>query len=524
VQAEVTRFPLNDILMRLRDEFTYYSEAQEVSLRFVPCGLTVSSDRYLLEQILRNLLSNALKYAKGGKVLVGCRRRAGKVVVEVCDSGIGIPESGIESIFDEYHQVGNVARERNRGLGLGLSIVKRLGILLGHKIGVRSKLGEGSKFSVEILDPAEAPPAPPVVRGPVNGVGNGAIARRMGTILVVEDDPEVRELVEMLLVEEGHRVTTAADGVVALELVRRGTVRPDMVLADYNLPKGVDGLQVVMEVREKVKRMVPAVILSGDVATETLRRITHQNCVHLSKPIKVNELSEIIQRALPEHRIPEISASREAKAGAEPDVVIRVVDDDEGVCEALSEVLEADGHAVRRYSSSEAFLADYVPGSEGCLLVDAYLPGMSGLELLRHLRSIGDPLPSIMITGSGDVPMAVDAMKAGAIDFIEKPIGAKEISESVGRALDRSKISGKLVAWQSNAAKQISALSARQRQIMEMVLAGNPSKNIAADLGLSQRTVENHRAAIMRKTGAKSLPALARLALAAVRGVTDPQP
>jgi two-component system, chemotaxis family, CheB/CheR fusion protein len=523
VQAEVTRFPLNDILIRLRDEFTYYSEAQEVSLRFVPCGLTVSSDRYLLEQILRNLLSNALKYAKGGKVLVGCRRRAGKVVIEVCDSGIGIPETELDAIFDEYHQVGNVARERNRGLGLGLSIVKRLGILLGHKIAVRSKLGEGSKFSVEILDPAQTPPAPPM-RGPVDGVANGAIVRRTGTILVVEDDPEVRELVEMLLVEEGHRVTTAADGVVALELVRRGTVRPDMVLADYNLPKGVDGLQVVMEVREKVKRMVPAVILSGDVANETLRRITHQNCVHLSKPIKVNELSEMIQRALPDRRVPEISASRETKEGPEPDVVIHVVDDDEGVCEALSEVLEADGHAVRRYSSSEAFLADYLPGSEGCLLVDAYLPGMSGLELLRHLRSIGDPLPSIMITGSGDVPMAVDAMKAGAIDFIEKPIGARDISESVGRALDRSKSSGKLVAWQVSAAKQISGLSARQRQIMEMVLAGNPSKNIAADLGLSQRTVENHRAAIMRKTGAKSLPALARLALAAVQGVTDPQP
>jgi two-component system CheB/CheR fusion protein len=120
-----------------------------------------------------------------------------------------------------------------------------------------------------------------------------------------------------------------------------------------------------------------------------------------------------------------------------------------------------------------------------------------------------------MITGNSDVPMAVQAMKAGALDFIEKPVSSSELLASVARALEHSKDSSKLAAWREDAAKRFAGLTARQRQVMELVLAGHPSKNIAASLGINQRTVENHRASIMRRTGAKSLPALARLALMA---------
>jgi two-component system CheB/CheR fusion protein len=140
---------------------------------------------------------------------------------------------------------------------------------------------------------------------------------------------------------------------------------------------------------------------------------------------------------------------------------------------------------------------------------------MGGLDLLRRLRATGDPLPAIMITGSSDVHMAVAAMKAGAADFIEKPITAVELLAGIDRALERSHDASKLLAWQASAARHIAGLTPRQHQIMDLVLAGHPSKNIAADLGISQRTVENHRASIMKTTGTKSLPALARLALAA---------
>jgi two-component system, chemotaxis family, CheB/CheR fusion protein len=144
--------------------------------------------------------------------------------------------------------------------------------------------------------------------------------------------------------------------------------------------------------------------------------------------------------------------------------------------------------------------------------------------LLQRLHDGGCRLPAIMITGNSDVPMAVQAMKAGASDFIEKPIGRDELLASVERALEQSRDTAKLSAWRKDASERVNKLTTRQRQIMDMVLAGDPSKNIAVDLHLSQRTVESHRASIMEKMGAKSLPALARLALAAASDADDKTP
>jgi len=179
-------------------------------------------------------------------------------------------------------------------------------------------------------------------------------------------------------------------------------------------------------------------------------------------------------------------------------------------------VLDAAGLAPRGYADGESFLADYHPIPRGCLLIDAYLPGgMNGVDLLRRLRARGDTLPAIMITGAADVHIAVEAMKAGAADFIEKPITGPELIASIARVLEHSVDSGKLASARVAAADSIARLTSRQRDILDRVLAGHPSKNIAADLGISQRTVENHRAAIMHRTGTRSLPALARLAIAA---------
>ena len=200
-----------------------------------------------------------------------------------------------------------------------------------------------------------------------------------------------------------------------------------------------------------------------------------------------------------------------------------MVDDDSAVREALRDLLRGDGRTVETYASSEAFLDTYRPGGEGCLLVDARMPGMGGLALLQRLKGEGSRLASIMITGQGDVPMAVEAMRAGAADFIEKPIRRDELFASIEHALEHIRDSGKLSVRREAAATRLAGLTARQRQIMELVLAGHPSKNIAADLGISQRTVENHRAAVMKKTGSHGLSALIRLALAADPG-TAPQP
>lgn len=506
VQPEMVDFPINDLLDRLRDEFAYHAEAQKLAFRVVPCGLWVRSDPRLLEQMLRNLLSNAFKYTKRGKVLLGCRRREGMLSIEVGDTGDGIPARELDAIFEEFHQLDNTARERSRGLGLGLSIVQRLGNLLGHRANVRSVPGKGSIFAIAVKILPRASPSNPDDPEALDAADD-ADAPRTGTVLIVDDDPELREHLHALIAGDRHHVIAAADGVAALALMTRSAVLPDVVLADYNLPNGMDGLQMVARLRETLGWQIPVIILTGDISNDTFRNIALQNCTQLNKPVKWRELAQAIQRLLPPRQHAPAKAARPS--------VIFLVDDDDLVRDIILTALEDDGHAVEAYASAEEFIAAYHPGCSGCLLIDATLPGMSGLELLQWLQDAGHRLPAIMITGNSDVRMAVKAMKTGALDFIEKPIGRTELLYSVKRALEQSEDLGKLAARQQTAANYIGSLTSRERQILDMVLAGHPSKNIAAELGISQRTVENHRASIMRKTGSKSLPALARLVLAA---------
>jgi len=517
VRAEVVDFQIGDVLGRMRDEYAYHAEAQGLALRMVPCSLVVRSDPRLLEQMVRNLLSNALKYTKQGKVLLGCRRNAGWLRIEVWDTGVGIPDGELDAIFEEYHQVDNAARERSLGLGLGLSIVRRLGGLLGHRVRVRSRQGKGSVFAIDVALPTgDAGSRPGHARSRIED-GTAKTARRTGTVLVIEDDPELRSLLELSLAQDGHRAAAAPDGPAALELVMREAMRPDLILADYNLPNSMDGLETAAKLREELRHEVPVVILTGDISTATLSAIAGQNCRQLNKPVRLAELMTAIQGLLAPSQ-PAMHPGNGQPPGTVRTLaphVVYIVDDDSSIRHAVRAVLEGAGQTVEDYAASETFLEAYRPGREGCLLVDAYLPGMGGIELLQHLRERGDLLPAIMITGSSDVPMAVQAMKAGAIDFIEKPIGAPELVASVERALGQARDAGKHSAWRESAARHIAGLTPRQHEIMDLVLAGHPSKNIAADLGVSQRTVENHRASIMRKTGARSLPALARLALAA---------
>ncbi len=517
VHAEIVEFPISDLFTRLEDEFRYHAQAQRIALRIIPCSLVVHSDARLLEQMIRNLLSNALKFTLSGKVLLGCRKYHGNLRIEVWDTGIGIPATDQQAIFEEYHQLDNPARERSRGLGLGLSIVQRLGDLLGHKVFVQSQPGKGSVFSIEIILPVKKPS---VRLEPLHGRESTDAPEgifRAGTIMIIEDDPEVRSLLESILKDEGHRTAAAPDGIVAFEMVAHGTVKPDLILADYNLPGGINGLQTAANIQKNLNRSIPVIILTGDISTTTMREIARQSCIQLNKPVKLKELMANIQHLLPADCFGngwhQPNPAKDAQDAGIP--VIYIIDDDSHIRDGIRNMLEEENIAIDDYATCEAFLEAYRPGREACLLVDAYLPGMNGLELLQRLQDDGKRLPSIMITGYGDVPMAVGAMKAGALDFLEKPISRSDLLASIERAFEQSKDAGKLTAWRQAAIDHLANLTTRQRQILDMILAGNPNKNIAADLGISQRTVENHRASIMKKTGSKSLPALARLAFAA---------
>ena len=194
---------------------------------------------------------------------------------------------------------------------------------------------------------------------------------------------------------------------------------------------------------------------------------------------------------------------------------IFVVDDDDAVRDSLKALLEAEGLSVETYASGQAFLDSYDPSRRACLLLDVRMPDMTGLELQQKLAARPHKLSIIIITGHGDVPMAVKAMKAGAVDFIEKPYSDGTILESVNDALQSGAPgAGKGTAGEETAAR-IALLSRRERQVLDQLIIGQQNKMIAYELGISPRTVEIHRARVMAKMQAKSLSQLVRMALTA---------
>jgi two-component system, chemotaxis family, CheB/CheR fusion protein len=331
-----------------------------------------------------------------------------------------------------------------------------------------------------------------------------------GTVLIVEDDPDIREMLQLLFEGEGYHTASVSDAVKALALVERGTSSPDLIVADYNLPQDINGLELIARLQTAIGPGLRGIVLTGDISTARLLEIARYDCLHVNKPIAAHELLRLSRNLLAQ-----APASRPPPTVHSTHAPIYVIDDDQDLRETLREVLQAEGYAVAMFASGDAFFQAHRPGDCGCLLVDARMPGMSGLEVVAKLRSLDSAISAIVITGNGAVSLAVEAMKMGAVDFIEKPVRSEELLASVARALALAAGPIAATVLHDAAAARVSSLTARQKQIMGLVLAGHPSKNIAADLGISQRTVENHRAAIMRKTGSNSLPDLVRTALAA---------
>ncbi len=193
------------------------------------------------------------------------------------------------------------------------------------------------------------------------------------------------------------------------------------------------------------------------------------------------------------------------------EATVFVVDDDDAMRESLTWLIESVGLNVETYASADDFLKSYYPGRPGCVLLDVRMPGMSGLELQGHLQQQQVTVPVIMITGHGDVPMAVRAMKAGAIDFIEKPFNDEQLLESIRNALSIDDTRRDEQAFKAEIASRLAQLTPRESEVMDMVTAGKSNKEIANSLGVSAKTVEAHRAKVMEKMEAGSLAELVRL-------------
>lgn len=206
---------------------------------------------------------------------------------------------------------------------------------------------------------------------------------------------------------------------------------------------------------------------------------------------------------------------------SESEATIFVVDDDPGVRQSLEMLIRAIGQSVETYASAGEFLDAYTSERPGCLVLDLRMPGMSGLELQEELGSRGSNLPVIFITAHGDVPTAVDAVKGGAIDFIQKPFRDQDLIEKIELALEQNERALEETAERGDVQARVASLTSRERQVMDIVVDGRTNKAMATELGLSERTVEIHRARVMSKMGAESLADLVKMALRA-RGDGSP--
>ena len=247
------------------------------------------SDPSLVGQILRNLVANALRYTSAGGVVLGCRRRGRGFSLEVWDSGAGIAPGEIDRIFEEFYQVDNASRERARGLGLGLAIVRRLAELMGHAVEVASRPGRGSVFRVLVPAGGRVAAEIATLDAPCNLAGR--------TILVIDDDENVREGTVHLLSQWGCSIVAASDAESA-QYACDAAQPPDAMVVDFRLGGGDDGLVAIAALRARFGRAIPAMLVSGESAPAELARIEASGMPLLHKPLPPARLRSILSHLL----------------------------------------------------------------------------------------------------------------------------------------------------------------------------------------------------------------------------------
>lgn len=300
-QPMVRDFPVADLLQRMADDFVPQALAHGLCCRVVMSSAWVRSDPILLERMVRNFMSNAIKYTKKGKILLGCRHQAGCLRIEVHDTGIGIAEHQQKEIFNEFVQLGNPERDRYKGLGLGLAIVDSLARLLNHPLTLRSQAQRGSLFAVTV--PLGRPGIRPVVASQaIHGKPQDA------TILLVDDDHSIRLSAARLLESWGYAVVTAESADEAFGRLCGTGSQPDVMLVDYRLREGRTGVQAIREIRQYCGRNVPAAILTGDTDPERLREAKDSGLPLLHKPLAAAKLRTLLANLLrmpPQERLPQ---------------------------------------------------------------------------------------------------------------------------------------------------------------------------------------------------------------------------
>jgi len=290
----IAEFPVAELLRRIGSTFAAVAQEKGLSLRLVSSSAWARSDPVLLERIVLNLVSNAVRYTNVGGIVVGCRHRGAKLRIEVADSGPGIPEDQRRKIFSEFYRLADAAKTNQAGLGLGLAIVERLCTLLDHPIELASIPSKGSRFSVTV------PTAPAATLLKPHPSEPAAIdVARAKLVVVIDNDARVLESMGGLLRNWGFRVVTAATPKsVFTDVSHIGhEARPDLVISDYHLANGQTGITAVAKLREAYGA-IPAFMMSGDTAPERLREAHESGHYLLHKPVQPITLRTMVNRLL----------------------------------------------------------------------------------------------------------------------------------------------------------------------------------------------------------------------------------
>jgi CheY-like chemotaxis protein/two-component sensor histidine kinase len=296
VRPEIGPVDLAVLLDRLNNEHQPIAGVTGNRLRVRSSDAVVQSDAPMLQRILTNLVSNALRYTVNGRVLVGARRRGGSIRIDICDNGPGIPSHALEDIFLEFHQLGNPERDRRKGLGLGLAIVKRLADLLGHRIDVRSTVGRGSRFSITL----------PLSAGPQHATTLAAAAPAFGAdlhgrrVLVLDDDVSVLDAMRNLLEGWGCEVITTSTPEEAEAGLASDAGPPDMLIVDYRLRRHASGIETIRRLHQVGGVRIPALVITGDTAPDRLREAQESGYPLLHKPVKPAQLRAMIRQLVPQ--------------------------------------------------------------------------------------------------------------------------------------------------------------------------------------------------------------------------------
>ena len=294
VTPRLEAFALTSLLAKLNNDYAPVAEAKGLRFRVRESSAWAVTDPTLLERMLRNLVENAVRYTQQGGVVVGARRRGTTVAIEVWDTGPGIPADRQADIFQEFCQLDNPERDREKGLGLGLAIVDRLSRLVRHPVKLISRLGRGSRFTIEL------PFVVPESLALALPVGDEASAQSLigGFVVVIDDEAAIRNGLEILLGSWGCHVLTAASGADAVRQLGQAERYPDLILSDYRLRDGENGVDAIRRIIDSLGRPVPGVLITGDTAPDRLREAQASGYRLLHKPLASEKLRAFLIEAL----------------------------------------------------------------------------------------------------------------------------------------------------------------------------------------------------------------------------------